>query len=199
MKKILLTAFEPFGGETINPSMEALKRLNHNSAQLIKCYLPTTYDHIFDLVSKHIKSDEPDFILMIGQAGGRGGISLERFALNLDDADLPDNHGVTKQGEVIHPDGKDLYRSNLPLKRISLHLQNKGFSTRISNHAGTYVCNHIFYLVLHEIETQQLNIKAGFIHVPYAHEQVVDKTDVFSMSIDEIKCAIEEIITVLTL
>ncbi len=194
MRRVLVTAFEPFGGESINPSEEVLKVITSSRVDLIKCYLPTTYQDIEELIRKEIAEKKPDDVIMLGQAGGRKGISLERFAINIDDAALADNRGEIRDGLQIIADGMDAYRSNLPLHALKMRLINAGIPAHVSNHAGSFVCNHLSYIVLHEIFTKDLKMRAGFIHIPYLHAQVLTKDSVFSMSLDEMAKAIEIIL-----
>lgn len=194
MKTVLLTGFTPFGGEIINPSYEAIKSMESNDYHFIKLCIPTTYKNSIEMITNHIKLYHPDLIIMVGQAGGRQGISLERFAVNLDDSDVPDNDAVIMNEIKIISEGPTAYQTNINLKPVMQKLMQKGIPTKISNTAGTYVCNHIMYGIYHYIHTQKLSSKALFVHVPYAHEQVKDKPNTFSMSIDEISRALSMII-----
>lgn len=194
MKTVLLTGFTPFGGESINPSYEAIKIMESDKYRLIKVCIPTTFLGSIDIVIDYMSQFHPDLVIMVGQAGGRQGISLERFAVNLDDSEIPDNEGVIKHETNIISDGPTAYKTDLPLKPIMLHLMQKGYPTKISNSAGTYVCNHIMYGIYHHINSKKIKTKALFVHVPYAHEQVKDRKETFSMSIEEISDALNTII-----
>lgn len=194
MKTVLLTGFTPFGGESINPSYEAIKIMESDKYRLIKVCIPTTFLGSIDMVIDHISQFHPDLVLMVGQAGGRQGISLERFAVNIDDSEIADNEGVIKHEAKIVSDGPTAYKTDLSLKPIMLHLMQKGYPTKISNSAGTYVCNHIMYGIYHHINSKKIQSKALFVHVPYSHEQVKDRKETFSMSIEEIADALNTII-----
>lgn len=194
MKTVLLTGFTPFGGESINPSYEAIKVMTSSKYHLIKCLVSTTFENSIETVISKIDQEHPDLILMVGQAGGRHGISLERFAVNLDDNDIADNQGIIKNEIPIILNGPTAYKTNVSLKPILNALMKKGYPSKISNSAGTYVCNHIMYGVYHYLHIHQLSYQALFVHVPYIHEQVKDKTETFSMSIDEIADALLTIV-----
>lgn len=147
------------------------------------------------MIIEQIHELQPDIIIMVGQAGGRKEISLERIAINLDDSKIPDNHGVTPLNDPISIFGPVAYFSTLPLQEISYELQKANIPVALSNTAGTYVCNHVFYSVMHELEQLNNNqIKAGFIHVPYETNQVINKENTFSMDLDIITHALEIII-----
>lgn len=175
--KILITAFEPFGGELINPAQEAVKRMaSHISgATIVKLGVPTVFYRSIDTVVEAVKRENPDVILCIGQAGGRFDITPERVAINRDDARIPDNDGNQPIDQPIYQDGENAYFSNLPIKAIVETLQSAGLPASVSNTAGTYVCNHLMYGVLYHLAKMGLNSRAGFIHVPYIPEQVVHK------------------------
>lgn len=194
MKTVLLTGFTPFGGESINPSYEAIKIMESDKYHFIRLCVPTTFSGLIDMVIDHISQFHPDLVLMVGQAGGRQGISLERFAVNIDDSEIADNEGVIKHEAKIVSDGPTAYKTDLSLKPIMLHLMQKGYPTKISNSAGTYVCNHIMYGIYHHINSKKIQSKALFVHVPYSHEQVKDRKETFSMSIEEIADALNTII-----
>lgn len=194
MKTVLLTGFTPFGGESINPSYEAIKIMESDKYHFIRLCVPTTFSGSIDMVIDHISQFHPDLVLMVGQAGGRQGISLERFAVNIDDSEIADNEGVIKHEAKIVSDGPTAYKTDLSLKPIMLHLMQKGYPTKISNSAGTYVCNHIMYGIYHHINSKKIQSKALFVHVPYSHEQVKDRKATFSMSIEEIADALNTII-----
>lgn len=196
--KILLTAFDPFADEKINPTLEVLKKLEDNilDAQLIKLVLPTVFDKSSKILEEKIKEVKPDVILSLGQAGGRSKITVERVAINVDDASIKDNAGEKPIDQKIRIDGKNAYFSTLPIKAIVEEIKKAGIPAEISNTAGTFVCNHIMYEGLYLAEKYG-NIKAGFIHIPFLPEQVIDKKDMPSMNISDIKKALE--ITIVTI
>jgi len=191
--KILITAFEPFGGEKVNPALEAIKLLPDTigKSQILKLELPTIFNKSIEKVWQYIDAHKPDIIISLGQAGGRACISVERVAINVDDASIADNDGNMPVDRPIFKDGDNAYFSSLPIKNIVEAIKKAGIPARISNTAGTYVCNHIMFGVLYKIHKENLNMKAGFIHVPYIPEQVIDKPESPSMSLENIVKAIE--------
>ncbi|RJX26677.1 MAG: pyroglutamyl-peptidase I [Acholeplasma sp.] len=194
MPRILLTGFEPFGGETINPSMEAIKQLNLSSfpSEIFFYQVPVAFYDSSKFVIEKIHELRPDIIIMIGQAGGRKDISVERIAINLDDSQVPDNNGVLPKDDPISIFGESGYFSTLPVKSIVENISKVHIPCHISNSAGTYVCNHLFYSVMHELHERSMNhVKAGFIHVPYIKEQVVHRSHLFSLETHLITQAID--------
>lgn len=185
--KILVTGFDPFGGEPTNPAIESVKRIDDNieGAEIIKLEIPTVFHKAADVVEAKIKEVNPDVVLSIGQAGGRYGITVERVAINEDDARIEDNEGNQPIDVVIREDGAPAYFSTLPIKAMVEEIKKENLPASVSNTAGTFVCNHIMYQDLYLAEKYG-NIKAGFIHVPYLTEQVVDKKDTASMSLEDI-------------
>lgn len=191
--KILITAFEPFGGEEVNPALEAMKLLPDKigEAQILKLELPTVFKKSIEKVWQHIDEYEPDIVISLGQAGGRACISIERVAINIDDTTMADNEGNMPVDQPIFKDGENAYFSNLPIKNMVEDIKKAGIPANISNTAGTYVCNHVMYGILYKIHKERLNIKAGFIHVPFIPEQVVNKPERASMSLENIVKAVE--------
>lgn len=177
MKRILITGFDPFGGEKINPAYEAVKGLKDKieGYEIIKKEIPTVFVKSYEKLFELIEEIKPEIVICVGQAGGRFEITPERVAINLDDARIPDNEGNQPIDMEIFSDGKSAYFSNLPIKKIALDIQNSGIPSVVSNTAGTFVCNHIMYALMYYIHKNNLNIKGGFIHVPYLPEQVIDK------------------------
>jgi pyroglutamyl-peptidase len=184
MKKVILTGFMPFGGETINPSYEAIRKLDlkNLNIELMKLEVPTDYRNSTAFVLHHIEQFKPDIIIMVGQAGGRKEINLERIAINIDDSISPDNLGEVRIDQAIDPQGVTAYFSTLPIRKIADQIKASGIPVGISNTAGAYICNHLMYGVLQRLDLQRPNgVKAGFIHVPYIKEQVSDKNNVFAL------------------
>ena len=190
--KILITAFDPFGGEKINPALEAVKRLDDKikGCSLIKLEIPTVFGKAEELIERKIQEVKPDVILCLGQAGGRYDISVERVAINIDDARIADNEGNMPIDEKIREDGKNAYFATIPIKAIVEEIRKEKLPASISNTAGTFLCNHVMYQALYLGEKYE-NIRAGFIHIPYLPEQVLDKKDTASMSLDDIIRALE--------
>jgi pyroglutamyl-peptidase len=195
MKHILVTGFEPFDGQEINPSLEILKRLKdvYTNVKITKLEVPTVFRESIHFVWKKVSELNPDYVIMIGQAGGRKEISFERIAINIDDATLPDNRGNKPIDERICPHGSAAYFSTLPIKKLVAEVAKNGYPVGISNSAGTYVCNHLMFGILHHIHKVNLPTQAGFIHVPFIHEQNTNQK-YFSMSLDDLVCAIEIVI-----
>ncbi|SDJ25599.1 pyroglutamyl-peptidase I [Proteiniclasticum ruminis] len=172
--KILVTAFDPFGGESINPALEAVKLMkNHiDGAEIVKLEIPTVFRKSIDKVAEAIIKENPDVVLSIGQAGGRFEVTPERVAINVDDARIPDNEGNQPIDVPIYEDGAPAYFTTLPVKAMVEAIRSAGLPSSLSNSAGTFVCNHIMYGVLYQIEKMGKNIRAGFIHVPFIPKQV---------------------------
>ena len=191
--KILLTGFEPFGGESINPAKEAVKLVKDEikGAQIVKCYVPVVFGKAIDTVYEAIKKENPDAVLLIGQAGGRYEITPERIAINCDDGRIPDNEGNQPVDQPVVADGPAAYFSTLPVKKMVEYMKNVNIPAAISNSAGTYVCNHLMYGVLNHIEKEFPNTIGGFMHVPYLHEQVMNKKEVASLSKEDVVKGIE--------
>jgi len=197
--KILLTAFEAFGGEDINPSYEVLKRIgdSFDGVNIIKLKVPTAFYASVEVTVEKIKETHPDVVLSIGQAGGRTEITVERFAVNIDDTSVPDNLGQKPDSKLINVEGDTAYFATIPVKSIVNAMKELGIPASISNSAGTFVCNHLMYGVLNYIHKNNLEIKAGFIHVPYLEEQVLGKPDTPSMPLETMIRAIETAIKVI--
>lgn len=168
---ILVTAFEPFGGEVDNPTIEVVKALKHLT-RVDTAILPVTFN-CFDEVIKLIEKKEYDYILHLGQAGGRNKITFEQIAINLMEARIPDNNGFQPKSEPIIKKGEDGIFTTLPIGPLVASLQEKSFPVSISYTAGTYVCNYIMYSSLNYFKGT--NTKVGFVHVPYSPNQVIYK------------------------
>ena len=198
--KILVTAFEPFDKEPINPTMMMLERLSSDFGghEIIKQVLPTTFGESAEIALARIAEFEPDAVLCLGQAGGRAAMTLERVAINVNDATIPDNAGAQPVDEPVVPDGPVAYFSTLPNKAIVSAMREAGIPAAISNSAGTYVCNQILYAVLHFIAENSLPAKAGFMHAPYLPVQVAGKPNMPSMNLDDMVRALEIAIRVIS-
>ena len=192
--KILVTGFDPFGGETVNPAYEAVKLLPDTigGAQIFKLEIPTVFSLSGPAVEEGIKKYQPDVVLCVGQAGGRASISVEKVAINFVDARIPDNNGEQPLDEPLQADGPPAYFSTLPVKAMVQHVKDAGLPCYLSFTAGTYVCNSIMYNVLYMCEKRYPGIRAGFIHVPYACGQVIDKANTTpSMPLETIAKSLE--------
>jgi pyroglutamyl-peptidase len=182
VKKILLTAFEPFAGETVNPSLEAAGRMKgvEFSGGLVRvAELPVDRFRAIEIAEETIIAVRPDAVVMLGEAGGRFRVNPERVAINVDDFRIPDNSGNQPAGEPIVEGAPDGYFSTLPIRAIADRLIEARIPAAISNSAGTFLCNRLFYSVMHLINSRSLPIVAGFVHLPYLHEQVVAKRQDF--------------------
>jgi len=191
--KILVTGFEPFGGESINPALEAVKKLKNEilGAKIIKAEIPTVFHKSIEKLLEHIEEEKPDVTLCIGQAGGRFDLTVERIAINIDDARIPDNEGNQPIDKVIYEDGKSAYFSKLPIKAMVNEIRNIGVPASVSNSAGTFVCNHIMYGLMYHINKSYSNMRGGFIHVPYIPEQVIEKKNQPYMALENIVRGLE--------
>jgi pyroglutamyl-peptidase len=186
--RILLTGFTPFGNEVINPSWEAVRLLHDQRIadhRVVAHLLPTAFDDSRRELEAAVRDVEPSLLLGVGQAGGRSRLSIERVAINVQDARLPDNTGAQPIDEPVIPGGPAAYFSTLPIKAMLAALQAEGLPVEISNTAGTFVCNHIAYLMLHEA-AQRKGMRAGFIHIPYLPEQAVRLPQAPSMAKDDV-------------
>ena len=174
--KIIVTGFDPFGGEKINPSIECVKALpDIEGVELIRLELPTVFKESAKRLNEVINDVKPDAVLSVGQAGGRPGITMERIAINVDDARIPDNISQQPIDEAIQLDGEAAYFTTLPIKRIVKAIREAGISAEVSNSAGTFVCNHIMYQALFAATKADKPFKAGFMHIPFIPEQTTDK------------------------
>lgn len=191
--KILITGFDPFGGEKVNPALEAVKLLPNEilGSEIIKLEIPTVFRKSYNVLREAIIKNNPDVVISVGQASGRFGITPERVAINIDDARIADNEGNQPIDERIFEDGKEAYFSNLPIKAMVAEIKENGLPASVSNTAGTFVCNHIMYSIMYMIEKEFTNIRGGFIHVPCIPAQVVNKVGVPSMSVEDISKGLE--------
>lgn len=195
--KLLVTGFDPFGGSFINPALEAVKQLPDTikGADIIKLEIPTVFGESAEVVKQAIIEYAPDIVLSIGQAGGRFGVTPERIAINIDDARIPDNKGNQPIDQVIQADGAPAYFTQLPIKAMMTAIKAAGIPSSVSNTAGTFVCNHIMYQVQYMIDKQFPNLRAGFIHVPYIPNQVIDLPNQPAMSVSDISTGISAAIS----
>lgn len=185
-KTILLTGFEPFAGHMLNSSWEVARalagqRIGHEHvvvSELLPCAFDDSLQQLRQLISLH----QPEIVVALGQAGGRTAFSLERVAINLKDAAIPDNAGQQPVDQPILEDGPSAYFSSLPIKAIVARLREHGIPAELSQSAGTYVCNSVFYGLMHAVNKLQYPVKAGFVHIPYLPEQATTKSGVPSMA-----------------
>jgi len=170
---VLLAGFEPFGGETTNPSWDAVRALRGKRIaghRIVARRLPVAFGVSLKTVHAAIRETKPRLVLCVGQAGGRAAISIERVAINVDDARIPDNAGACPVDAAIVADGPAAYFSTLPIKAMLAALHSVDIPAEVSQTAGTYVCNHVFYGLMHALRARR-GIRAGFVHVPYSPQQ----------------------------
>ena len=177
--KILVTGFDPFGGQSLNPAFEAVKLLPDEicGAEIIKVEIPTVFGRCAEKVEEAIKAHNPDCVLCVGQAGGRSSITVEKVAINYCDARIADNDGNQPLDCKIKEDGENAYFASLPVKAMVENCRKKGIPANLSFTAGTYVCNDVMYRLLYMIDKTYNNIKGGFIHVPFAVQQATNYAD----------------------
>lgn len=183
---LILTGFGPFKSYKVNPAEKVSSKLNGCRVldeEIVSYALPVSYKVVIKKVKEIIMLHKPSVFIGLGLAGGRPNITLERVAINIMDATSPDIDGYKPSDERIFLDGPAAYFSTLPIKQIVKELRSNGIPAMVSNSAGTYVCNTLMYTALHIIARNNLDTLAGFIHLPYLPEQVVDKQQP-SMSLD---------------
>lgn len=198
MRHILVTGFEPFGGETINPSWEVVKQLEGliiDDCRVVTRQLPCVFGESLTVLNATIDELNPAVVIAVGQAGGRVDITVERVGINVDDARIPDNRGQQPIDVAIVPDGPAAWFSSLPIKAMVVAMREKGIPASVSQTAGTFVCNHVMYGLLHKIG-ENVEMKGGFIHIPYLPEQAAAHAGAPSMAAQTVKDALEIAITV---
>ena len=188
--KILLTGFEPFGGELINPSWEAVKSLHGYRNLVDTLELACTFDLCLQQLEERVRAEAPDVILGVGQAGGRASISLEKVAINLNEARIPDNSGEQPRGTPVVQGAPTAYFSRLPLKRLLATVKECGIPAELSYTAGTFVCNHLFYGASHLAEQLPQLPSVGFVHIPYLPEQAARHPGTPSMALSTLSEAL---------
>ncbi|WP_455931659.1 pyroglutamyl-peptidase I [Parvimonas micra] len=191
--KILVSGFDPFGGEKINPAIESVKLLPDEikGAKIIKVEIPTVARKSLKKLEEVIEIEKPDVVLSVGQAGGRTDISVERVGINMDDFRIKDNEGNQPIDEKIAKDGPDAYLVTIPIKAMVQKMIENKIPASVSNTAGTFVCNHVCYGMAHLASTKYPNMRTGFIHIPFLPEQVVDKRNMPSMPLEMIAKGLE--------
>ena len=178
MKTVLLTGFEPFGGDPFNPSAEIARQLNGaviGGHEVIGAVLPCVFGKATRELQRLIKLRRPTLVICLGLAAGRTAITPERIAINVADARIPDNAGRQPVDEFVVRGGPAAYWSTLPVKAIVVALQARGIPTEVSQTAGTFVCNHVFYGLMHQLVRTQPCIRGGFIHVPGQQTRAADQ------------------------
>lgn len=198
MAGVLITGFEPFGGEAVNPSWEVVKQLDGviiAGQPVVARQLPCVFGEALTVLNDALDELEPVLTLAVGQAGGRVDITVERVAINVDDARIPDNKGLQPVDVPIVADGPAAYFSTLPIKAIVAALRSKGIPASVSQTAGTFVCNHVMYGLLHGLRDKS-GVKGGFIHIPYLPEQAAAHPGEASMAVETVRVALETALAV---
>jgi len=196
MKKILVTCFEPFGGESVNPSQMAIKQLPDtiNGTKIVKQTIPVVFDDSIDTLYAVLNKELPDAVICVGQAGGRPNMTVERVAINVNDARIPDNEDNQPIDTPVFTDEPAAYFATLPIKAMVKNCNDIGIPAAISNSAGTFVCNHLMYAACHYAARYKPELKAGFVHIPFLPEQTIDKPTMPSMSCSDIIAGLESFI-----
>ena len=183
--RVLVTGFEPFAGSSVNPSQRLVEELAARppaGVELATAMLPVAYERAAGELRAAVRAAQPDVVVCFGQADGRAGISVERFALNLDEAANVDNGG-TSSGAPVDPEGPAAYRSSLPVDEIVAALRAEGIPAAASRDAGGFLCNHVFYALMRVLEQERPAAVGGFVHVPLLPEQALEEP-VASMPLD---------------
>ena len=186
--KAVVTGFEPFGEHAENPSRLMVRRLAAEGVagiDLVTAELPTVFDRADAEIRRLLDQHRPDLLLSIGVASNRTVISVERIGLNLDDTALPDNAGVATEARPITADGPLALQASLPVLAMCAAIDRLGLPVEVSNHAGTYVCNHVLYAALHHAQAKGYPSRIGFLHVP----QVLGPTAKSPLALDDLVAA----------
>lgn len=197
MKTVLITGFEPFEGARINPSWEAASQLNERmigGVKVVARQLPCVFGHSLEVLEQAIDELDPVLVIAVALAGGRTDISVERVAINIDDARIADNAGNQPIDEPIIVAGPAAYFSTLPIKAIVSGIREAGIPASVSQTAGTFVCNHVMYGLLHRLRRRKA--RAGLIHVPCSPEQAIGRPGTPSMSLASVVLALEMAISI---
>jgi pyroglutamyl-peptidase len=196
--KALVTGFDAFGGEAVNPSSLAVGRLKKRVGGVVvhTAQLPTSYAQSVKVLLAAIGKTRPDIVLCVGQAGGRSELCLERVAINVQDARIRDNDGKRPIDKPVVKDGPAAHFSTLPIKACVAEMRKAGLPAAVSNTAGTFVCNHIFYALMDIAAGHPNPMRGGFLHIPYVPEQAARLGGAPSMALDDIVRGIEIILAV---
>ena len=194
--KALVTGFDPFGGDEVNPSSLAVSRLKKKigTVSVVTAVLPTSYAKSESVLREAIDEAKPDIVLCVGQAGGRTELSLERVGINVQDARIPDNDRHQPIDVPVRADGPAAYFATLPVKACVAEMRKAGLPANLSNTAGTFVCNHILYSLMDIIANHPTKMRGGFLHIPYVPEQAARLGGAPSMAVDDIVRGIEIIV-----
>lgn len=197
--RVLVTGFDPFDNEEINPSWEAVKGLpaEINGIEVHKLQLPTSFERGVTTLIEALLTLRPDFTIQVGQHGGVASLQIERVAINLANARISDNDGKSPKEKAIFTLAPTAYFATLPTAKIVRDLQEEGIPAQLSYSAGTFVCNTVMFAALHFAATEMPNLKSGFIHVPYLPIQALNRPAVASMSLEMITAGLKKAISVL--
>lgn len=198
MAGVLITGFEPFGGEAVNPSWEVVRQLDGATIageRVVALQLPCVFGEALTVLNAALAAQQPRLTIAVGQAGGRVDITVERVAINVDDARIPDNKGQQPIDEPIVAGGPAAWFSSLPVKAIVAALREQGIPASVSQTAGTFVCNHVMYGLLDALQGKA-GTKGGFIHIPYLPEQAAAHPGEASMAVGTVRAALETAIAV---
>ncbi|EMO7788140.1 MULTISPECIES: pyroglutamyl-peptidase I [Citrobacter] len=193
MKTVLITGFEPFGGESVNPSWEVVSGLDNviiGGCRVVARQLPCVFGESLAVLNGAIDALSPSLVLAVGQAGGRTDITVERVAINVDDARIADNQGQQPVDVPVVADGPAAWFSTLPIKAMVVAMRNAGIPASVSQTAGTFVCNHVMYGLLHKLRDAPA-VKGGFIHIPYLPQQAAQHPGAPSMAAETVRRALE--------
>ena len=186
--RILLTGFEPFDQDSVNPSWEVARALHGETiagAQVHAVQLPCVFGAAMEVLDEALASLQPSLVISLGLAGGRSEITPERVAINIDDARIPDNAGHQPVDQSVVRDAPAAYFSTLPIKAMVRHLRDAGIPASVSNTAGTFVCNHVFYALMHRLSRRAgPGVRGGFIHIPALPQQAARQPGMASMALD---------------
>jgi len=196
--KALVTGFDAFGGDAVNPSSLAVGRLKKRIGGVVvhTAQLPTSYAQSAKVLLAAIEKTRPDIVLCVGQAGGRSELCLERVAINVQDARIRDNDGNQPIDMPVVKDGPSAHFTTLPIKACVAEMRKAGLPAAVSNTAGTFVCNHIFYALMDIAAGHPIPMRGGFLHIPYVPEQAARLGGAPSMALGDIVRGIEIILTV---
>ena len=190
LPNVLLTGFDAFGDAAINPSWlvaQALRGHRIAGHRVVAAQLPTVFGESARVLAALLKLHRPALVICLGLAGGRGAISLERVAINVNDARIADNAGAQPLDSAVAPDGPAAYFTSLPIKAMLRALQARGIAAEVSQTAGTFVCNHVFYALMHRLATTRglKKVRGGFIHLPWLPEQARQHNSGAGMPLDD--------------
>jgi pyroglutamyl-peptidase len=198
MLKVLFTGFEPFNNARLNPSEQLVLRIEPDAvegAHIITAVLPVVYGEAASSLLALVQEHNPDVVISFGQAEGRTAITPERFAVNLNDANLADNKGHLRIDQPIHQGTPTAYESTLPVKELVAAIKAEGIPATLSLTAGAFVCNHIFYELQNALKDSK--IQSGFVHVPLMNEQSEEFSGLFTMDLDSMVLAAKTMVATL--